>query len=336
MMKYFISAVICLCSSFFAWKNENILNNTYLTDTEEMLGKDFSSKKPKLDLPGVSAKAGEALVIKGFVSGKEGKKAGKQSKHFVCTSCHNIRKEDPDLVNPNPEARLKYAEQMGLPFLQGSPLYGVINRNTYYNGDYDQKYGDLVLKARNDIREAIQLCATECAQGRKLKDWEVESILAYFWTIGIKMEDVNLSEAEKTAIENAAKKNDADLKLKSLDLLALKYKPQADATFVPPPADRKTGNGLVGDKVNGQKIYKLSCLHCHQNQKYSFLDLDESKMSLAYLSRHLDTYHRQSVYQVTRWGVPVYSGKKSYMPQYTLERLSEQQLADLVSYIQEN
>ncbi|HMP31400.1 MAG TPA: cytochrome c, partial [Saprospiraceae bacterium] len=95
------------------------------------------------------------------------------------------------------------------------------------------------------------------------------------------------------------------------------------------------GNNLTGDKDNGYKIYKYSCLHCHQKQKYSYLDLDESNYSLNYLKRHLSTYHRQSIYQVTRWGVPVYSGKKSYMPQYTLERLSEQQLADLVAFIKQ-
>ena len=40
------------------------------------------------------------------------------------------------------------------------------------------------------------------------------------------------------------------------------------------------------------------------------------------------------MYQVTRWGVPVKSGKKSYMPQYTEERMSKQQLTDLRAFIE--
>jgi mono/diheme cytochrome c family protein len=338
-MKYLISLVVCLLTSFIPFKLDlvktNNTSNEYLTDLEEKLGKDMSSKKPDFTIKGVSAEAGESLVKNGFVPKSMGKKASKQSKHFVCTSCHNVVKEEPDLANPNAQKRLDFAIQNGLPFLQGSPLYGVVNRSTYYNGDYYKKYGDLVNKAKNNIREAIQLCAQECAQGRKLDQWEVESILAYFWNIGIKRNDISISDVENAALVQASNSLDTMMKKKGLELLSLKYMDKADATFLPPPSNRKVGNGLVGNATNGAKIYELSCLYCHQKQKYSYLDLDKSKLSLNYLKRHLDTYHRQSVYQVTRWGVPVYNGKKSYMPQYTLERMSEQQLADLVSYINE-
>jgi mono/diheme cytochrome c family protein len=339
MIKYCISIIVCLFATFIpSSKNEKPdfdISELYLSDVEEQLGVDLSTKKPDLTLPGVSVKAGESLIKNGFIPKDLGRKAGKQSKHFVCTSCHNIQREDPDLAMPDPQARLDYAVSKGLPFLQGSPLYGVINRSTYYNGDYQTKYGDLALKAKNNIREAIQLCAQECAQGRKLANWEVESILAYFWTIGIKIKDLKISEVENTAIKQAVNDKDTIMKTKALELLSLKYADKSEATFIPPPDNRKTGNGLEGNVINGEKIYKFSCLHCHQNQKYSFLDLDESAISLNYLKRHLSTYHRQSIYQVTRWGVPVFSGKKSYMPQYPVERLSEQQLADLVAYIKQ-
>ena len=102
-------------------------------------------------------------IVLGFIG------CGKQSKHFVCTSCHNIQKEDPDLSIADPQARLEYARDMELPYLPGTTLYGAVNRTSFYNGDYEKKYGDLVKPARNNLREAIQLCAVECSQGRALR-----------------------------------------------------------------------------------------------------------------------------------------------------------------------
>ena len=119
---------------------------------------------------GASAKIGEDLALRGIAKKPKGGKTKKQSKHFVCTSCHNTVKEDPDLRVSDPQARLNYAKENGIPFLQGTSLYGIVNRTSFYNGDYDKKYGKLVEPARNNIREAIQLCAVECAQGRKLKN----------------------------------------------------------------------------------------------------------------------------------------------------------------------
>ncbi len=307
--------------------------NLLLADLEEMLGKDLSSRKPNPEIEGVNTAGGESLIKNGFAISSEGKKTSKQSKHFKCISCHNVVKEDQDLSLPNPETRLSYALQKNIPFLQGSTLYGVINRITYFNGDYDKKFGEQILPARNDIRKAIQWCAVENAKGRRMKDWELESVIAYLWSIGIKTEDLELSDFEKLAIEQAAKGKDNKKKEQSLELLALKYANMSNATFIDPPENRKSGNGLTGEPINGSKIYKASCLYCHQNQNYSYLHLDDSKMSLKYLKRHLTTNHRQSIYHVVRLGVPSFKGKSSHMPLYSKERMSEQQLADLIAFI---
>ncbi len=287
----------------------------------ESKGVDYSSKKPNFNIAGVSAEAGKQLFHEGFSQKPNGGKTKKQSKHFVCTSCHNVEKEDPDLTVSDPQARLIYSNEKGLPFLQGTTMYGAVNRDTYYNGDYDKKYGDLVEPARNDIRGAIQLCATECAQGRELKDWELESILAYLWTIELNVEDIGLTE-------ETASNMDADG-------IRAKYLQGSPATFLPPPPDRKNGSGLVGNSENGKLIYENSCLHCHYRGEYSFLHLDNSRLSFKHLKKNISKYSRHSLYQVTRWGVPVKSGKRSYMPQYTEERMSKQQLADLRAFIEE-
>ncbi len=298
------------------------------------LGDKSITHQPNMGLKGVSAENGKKLFLEGISKSPNGKKSRKQSKHFVCTSCHNIVQEDPNLSVSDPQARLEYAKEKGIPFLQGTTMYGAVNRTSFYNGDYYKKYGDLVNKARNDIREAIQLCAVECAQGRPLKHWEIESVLAYLWTLEMKMEDLDLTEADFQKI-TAAVDSDAS-KEATISLLKSKYLQGSPATFIAPPADRKVGEAnLTGNPENGQLLYDLSCKHCHEDERYSFFKLDDSELSFEYLAKHFGKYSRYSTYQVSRWGTSPVAGKKAYMPQYTKERMSVQQLEDLRAYVRQ-
>lgn len=317
----------------WTYKPTDKLADRSVIEVLEELGEDYSSKRPNMSIPGVSAEVGRSIIEDGFASKPGGGNTGQQSKHFVCTSCHNTEREDPDLSVSDPEARLAYTSNREMPFLQGTTLYGAVNRKSYYNGDYYLKYGDLVDAARNDIRGAIQLCAVECAQGRALDDWELESILAYMWTKELQIEDLNLEAEEKAIIEDVLAGN-GDKKVARF-MINEKYLQGSPATFVVPPADRKAGTGFKGDSEKGMLVYKNSCLHCHENGKYSFFQMDDHAITHRYLNRKADGYSRLSIYQVSRWGVPTKSGKRSYMPQYTSERMSDQQLADLRAYIRE-
>ncbi len=303
-----------------------------VADLLETLGDDPSAHRPNTNLEGVSVERGRDIVLVGR-SRSTGKKSRRQSKHFTCTACHNVEREDPDLANPDPVARLSYVEEMQLPFLQGSPLYGVVNRTSFYNGDYDKKYGDLVKPTRNNLREAIQLCAIECSQGRPLADFEMESVLAYLWTIGLTLGDLHLDEQELETVKAAFHSGKGQQK--AIDIIKSKYLPYAPATFLDPPADRRTGDGLQGDADNGKRIYELSCQHCHLNHKYSFLVLDNDRQTFQHLLKQAGKYTAHSIYQVIRYGTPPKGGKKAYMPQYTAEKMTDQQMADLRAYIDE-
>lgn len=297
------------------------------------LGDEPVAHYPDTTLEGVSVEAGRGIMLTGFAPAPGGGTTNKQSKHYVCTACHNIEREDPDLSVSDPQARLEYAKRNGLPFLQGTTLYGAVNRTSFYNGDYEQKYGDLVKPARNDLREAIQLCATECSQGRALEPWEMESVLAYLWTIGLKARDLMLYDQDKTVIDQALAGNgDASA---ALQLIKSKYLEGSPATFVAPPEDRKAGYPVdIVDVENGQLVYELSCLHCHENERYSFFRLDDSKLTFQHLAKHFPKYTEYSVYQVGRYGTSPVPGSKPYMPNYTLEKLSHQQMEDLRAYIE--
>ncbi|MEM9930393.1 MAG: cytochrome c [Bacteroidota bacterium] len=280
----------------------------------------------------VSVEAGKRLVLEGIAAAPYGGKTRRQSKHFLCTSCHNVVKEDPDLRVADPEARLQYAVDNDLPFLPGTTLYGVVNRTTFYNGDYEKKYGDLVRPARKNLREAIALCATECAQGRELENWEMESVLSYLWTIGLKMGDLDMPESGMGKVQMALQGNGD--KAAAAELVQSYFLDNSPATFLTPPPDRKEGyEGLVGDATRGQQIYDLSCLHCHGERRYSFFNLDDSKYSLDFLEKHFTVYTRYSTYQVVRYGTSPMGGKRAYMPHYTQQRMSNQQVEDLRAYV---
>jgi len=296
-----------------------------------ILGAGSSNHFPKTKDFSISAGRGEALVKEGIATKPGGGKTKQQSKHFVCTSCHNLEREDPNLAVSDPQARLDYTSEKGLPFLQGTTLFGVVNRESFYNDDYYKKYGDLVVPARNDLREAIQLCAVECAQGRKLKNWELESVLTYLWTLDLKLSDLNLDKEEMEQVYAAI--DGIGEKEKAVALIKSKYLTKAPATFGTAYDSMSKKGTLKGDKENGKKIYENSCLYCHENKKYSFYHLDNEKLTFKHLSKKSKGYGKHSLYQVSRYGVYSKSGKRSYMPQYPYEKMSDQQLEDLSSYI---
>ncbi len=315
-------------------KKASVTAEMPVAEVLKQLGDKSIKHQPNMGLKGVSAENGKKLFLEGISKSPNGKKSKKQSKHFVCTSCHNIVQEDPNLSVSDPQARLEYAQEKNIPFLQGTTMYGAVNRTSFYNGDYYKKYGDLVDKARNDIREAIQLCAVECAQGRSLKHWEIESVLAYLWTLELKMEDLNLADADFQKIKTAVDKGTNQAA--AISLLKSKYLQGSPATFIPPPTDRKAGaTNLTGNPKNGKLVYDLSCKHCHEEERYSFFKLDDSQLSLDHLNKHFSKYSRYSTYQVSRWGTSPVPGKKAYMPQYTKERMSVQQLEDLRAYVKQ-
>lgn len=284
----------------------------------------------------VSATIGKNIVLGGYKTDRKVALVAPQSKHFKCTACHNVLKEDPDLSKSDPEARLDYALQNNLPFLQGTTLYGAVNRTSFYNDDYEKKYGSLVTPARNNLREAIQLCAVECSQGRLLKPNELESVLAYLWTIQLKVSDLNISPALISEVEQAMQEDWGETDKEALrQKIKSHYLAGSPAHFVDPPGDRKAGAPFTGRPERGKIIYELGCQHCHENERYSFYNLDDSKYSFRHLAKHIPKYSKFSLYQVARYGTSPIPGKRAYMPMYSIEKLSEQQLEDLRAYIEQ-
>jgi mono/diheme cytochrome c family protein len=300
------------------------------------LGDDAVTHELNSLIPGVSAERGRELFLTGYTTLPNGQRTKKQSKHFVCTSGHNNVREEYDIGNPNPETRLTYAVENELPYLQGTTLHGVVNRVTFYNGDYHKKYGrETVDKVKENLRESIQLCAVGCAQGRALGTWEIESVLAYFWTLELEISDLKLNQVEREQVI-AALHDNAD-KEKAIEIIHSKYNEAAPATFADHPDDYSDGYDVEGNAERGEVIYGKSCLHCHENGRYSYYSLDKTPLSLNHLKKNIKKAHSPyNTYNLIIDGTLPVWGEKAYMPQYPLERMSIQQMEDLRAYLETN
>ncbi len=276
-------------------------------------------------------KRGYEMVHHGRTTDNRGKKTEYISRYYMCTNCHNTRIEDPVLSVSDPEARLKYTDAHQIPFLQGTTFYGIINRESWYNGDYYKKYGDLVLPANRDIREAIQLCATECSQGRPLETWEIESILAYYYSIGYSFADLGFSEADLQAMNNA--KNDPAQHAGIIKRIKERYSLKSPATFIEPPYDRNWETTPKGNPETGKLVYERSCQSCHTFMGVSEVVFDDSKTNFKYLNRKFERNYWW-LFEIVRHGTHPESGHKAYMPLFPAERMSDAQVDDLKAYIE--
>ncbi|HFC00127.1 MAG TPA: cytochrome c [Phaeodactylibacter sp.] len=335
MLKFRI--LIFLFSSVFILKNQTASNawteDAYLQDVLLNLGnkKPLHYLTPNPEL----AKKGEEIVKYGRTHSPKGKKTKYVSKYYVCTTCHNIEQEDPDLRFSNPDTRLPYVKKKGIPFLQGTTFKGIVNRESWYNDDYIKKYGEeKISKAHKNLRESIQLCAVECSQGRHMEDWEIEAVLSYFWTLQFKLSDLGVTsnDLKKLNTTTHPPENNKELTtwLKSF------YLQKSPATFYDAPKSKKEGypNTLPGDVNVGKDIYELSCLHCHKYGGVSHYELDHSKLSFRDIRRKITKNSHFSLYQIIPYGTYAIPGHRPYMPHYPLQRMSKQQVEDLRAYVE--
>ena len=310
------------------WKGD-----TPLQEVQSFLGEErpphYISIDPKM------VKRGKELVEIGRTVGPNGKRTKYISKHYVCTTCHNLVQEDPDLRKSDPAARLAYAVKKNIPFLQGTTFKGIVNRETWYNDDYVKKYGDEKIEiAHEDLRESIQLCAIECSQGRPMQDWEIEAVLAYYWSLQFSLKDLGLTAEEINRL-NAEKQDPANHETLRKWLRTF-YLTKSPAHFYDAPYDKTAGyKGLQGDPNKGKALYELSCLHCHNADGVSHYILDNSKLSFRHLNRMVEKDSHFSLYQIIAYGTYAIPGHRPYMPHYSEERMSKQQVEDLRAYIEQ-
>ena len=272
-----------------------------------------------------SVRMGYEMVHFGQLKNKSNKRI---SKFFVCTDCHNQVIEVGDLSNETPFERVKYGIVNDLPFLPASTFYGMYNKTHWYNGDYAKKYGDLVIPTRDTLKNAIQLCAVQCSQGRVLKKWELSAILQYYKSIEFKIKDLNLNQSQLNQLLNDL----ASHNIRSVKMLKSKYNSINPATFG--ELDPKQPDDYLPDLKTGEYIFKEGCLHCHgMGENIANFEFDVENLTFSFLEAKLKKHSNFSVPYIVRKGTYAVSGHKQYMPQYPLEKMSNTQLFDLINYI---
>ncbi|MEM7037666.1 MAG: cytochrome c [Bacteroidota bacterium] len=309
--------------------------DTPVAEVLKAFGEPYPDHRPdKLDPEKV--KQGFELATKGATMGPDGKMTRIQSRYFVCTNCHNMEKEDPDLRSSDPEKRLDYVNEMGLAFLQGTTMYGTVNKVSWYNGDYYKKYGDLVKPANKSLKEAIHLCSVVCSQGRELKDWEMDAMMQYFWSLELKMGDLSLTTKDWELIRGAQKSGDRDAD--AIKYIKSFYQSGSPATFVEGPESKHEGYkiGREPSAERGKQIYDFACLRCHDQQGPSkYLKLNHDKLSMQLFRKNMFRKGHLSLYDIIRHGTYADKGHRAYMPHYTEERMNNQQVEDLRAYIEQ-
>ncbi len=316
------------------WKTEGTFftSQSNLEEVTIALG-DEKSSFYRMSFDEEKATLGLELIKKGRA--KRGAFKSKAiSSYFVCTDCHNLVKEFDNPADQNPENRLNYARKNDLPFLPASTFWGIYNRKSFYNDDYVKKYGEIINKAKTSLPESIQVCAKYCSSGRYLKDWELEAIMHYFKQTELKISDLNLSEdlIEKISQIGEMSANQKKELLKAIDNSYTKgYSAHFSETM--PRDDRKYGEG--GDIENGKFIYKKACLYCHLDGRVTYLKLNDDKLSAQMFMKHKTGYDDLSIYQIIRQGTYAMAGRNQYMPRFTKDKMSDQQIEDLMAYIKQ-
>lgn len=279
---------------------------------------------------------GEELVKKGKSNSPSGKSSSFISPYFVCTDCHNQEKEDPNPANPNPQARLEYALQNDIDFLQSTTFWGIVNRESWYNDDYIKKYGELVIPASKSLYESTQLCAQECSSGRMLEEWEWEAINHYYHSLQLTIADLELDERSLEVVSQLLSGSVALGEDQEQDLVAsmkAKYMLRSPARFQDPSIAKANDQGKAGNKENGEKIFEQSCMTCHAYGGPSQLVLENDRLTKRKFRRNLGKGNYWDLYTIIRGGTYAELGHQQYMPLYTLDRLSEEQFADLRAFL---
>jgi mono/diheme cytochrome c family protein len=254
------------------------------------------------------------------------------SPYFKCIDCHNVKNEFMDARNNKAENRLEHAINQNLPFLPASTLWGIYNRKAFYNGDYTKKYGEVISEAKASLPEAIQVCAEYCSAGRKLKNWELDAIMHYFKSKELKLKDLPIDGNTKKNILNVGKLTEKE-KTKFLQILETCIVKAYPATFMEtmPRDERRYGENA--DAENGREIFNRSCMHCHENGRVTNLKLGRDVLTGRMFEKHLTDYTDLSLYQIVRHGTYTMPGRNQYMPLYTKEKMSDEQLENLVAYL---
>lgn len=322
-LKVFILMWATLIFSRSTLAGEKIGKETSLYKVLVSLGMEAAN----YELPNVNQKMieqGRKIVVDGVLP-REG--SPRQSEFFKCIDCHSVTKESENLMDSSPEVKQEYASTHNTTWAPGSTLKGLVNRSSYYNDEYREKYGSLLSDLEDgDLKGAIQICATACSQGTELNSEEMDAVLAYLWSLELNLGDLDLNKQDYLDLNNPDKtENDKE---KLIQHLKTKFPQKERAHFVSYRKSYKKVKRAKGNIQSGEQVWKHSCLNCHGADH---MDDYGNKFS----AKSLQDMPAKILTRMIRKGSDQLSEDKwLYMPAYSKEKITDQQIKDLYEYIQ--
>ncbi|MDF1823870.1 MAG: cytochrome c [Verrucomicrobiales bacterium] len=233
------------------------------------------------------------------------------SSYFYCFDCHGLSPDSP---------------------LPAATFSGLVNRTTFFNGASAVRYGDSS-NAHTDLNEAIQFCSSKIARGRALKQPEMDALLAYLWSLELKLGDLSYTGADLAELKRRSL-NPAE-HAEIVQELQERYLTVATVTKGSIPEDSATGYVLESspDKTNGEKIWKETCLHCHDAEGASEHFFGDKISTWKNLAKRFSGEGEESLYHLLRSGTFDPDQPGSHMPMFSKERLSDTDIEDLRYFI---
>ncbi|GBD35594.1 hypothetical protein HRbin36_00707 [bacterium HR36] len=199
---------------------------------------------------------------------------------YRCLHCHNLVREDVVLTHQDPVARESLLEhnpalagkKTGVHLTTGTTFWGLVNRERFYNGYY-ARYHRLKVREGNSFRpmnpeslaDAIQVCCSYCSAGRFPEDWELDSILAYLWTLELRLRDLGLPADQQRQLLEQLNSGNAELQAAARKELRKHYLVASAAHAVEPPLRSEDEHGgLIPGPMAVKDIYPPSVAELEQ------------------------------------------------------------------------
>ena len=291
---------------------------------------------------------------------------------FTCNRCHNHSREDYFPQKEDPEERYKFIlkrieEGKKDVFMAPSPtLWGAVNREDFYAQQeaVRLKYRELDIPnffdeavdvypngvekmacktqatrnvaadpAKVSIGAAVHLCGSYCNVAKKdpkteknfLKPWEYRALMTLLWEKELRLSDLELDKNELAKagelIQELLKPNpDAEIVKTNRKIIEEKLLKKANGN----PRNR-VPQAENGDVERGKMLYSLSCARCHRGQGSPVggpaLRLQPNVHDAAKIKKAVDNLSH------------VFDNPTPYMPNFPKERLSVQQVEDIMAFI---
>ena len=172
----------------------------------------------------------------------------------------------------------------------------------------------------------------------RLEELKKNQDAAFHGAIDLQLEKIN-GQIEQSSIQ----RNAAETNKKLLDQITSNVKILAGQSgskvqeFV--SDDKKTAKENIDEYINqkdedGKYIFDNGCLHCHgMGKDITNFEFDTDKLTFSFLNSKLEKNNHFTIPYIVRKGTYTVSGRRQYMPQYPLEKMSDNQLFDLIGYV---